>query len=84
MTRSSDDLANDLRRREALGRFADLRAGDMYQGDEPDRLRPGKWLWIACAGFTLAAFFAVAVAGAPGPADLPTGPGFETCKTRGC
>lgn len=83
MTRP-EDLANDLRRREALGRFADLRAGDMYQGDEPARLRPGKWLWIAGAGFTLAAFLAVAVTGAPAAPDLPTGPGFETCVTRGC
>ena len=79
------EIAEETRRRvdDDLGHYANLRAGDMYQGDDPPRRSPGKALWCFAAGFTLAALIAAVAFGDTPPAPY-TGPGWEAVCKGGC
>jgi hypothetical protein len=65
--------------RDAMGRYADIRSGKMYRGDDR-RTAPGSavMLAIALVAFAIAGTVASLVAGSPAP-DMPHGPGWELC-----
>lgn len=61
MTRHND------RARESMAHWADLRSGDMYQGNEPAPQRFNVVFWLAiCAGITLAAAMLIGISAMEG------------------
>lgn len=84
---TSLDIAEDVRRREALEQDFDrgmlARLAETYDrmDREPPRSLPYWPIGVAVFLGALAMAFAMADPVYPEP---PTGPGFETCKTGGC
>lgn len=77
---------HNTRARESMSYWADLRSGDLYQGNEPVPPRFNVVFWMAiCAGVTLAVICIIGISAMA--AEIPhyvPGPGFDVCTQKGC